>query len=160
MLQVRLVCVGRLKENFYKEAAGEYLKRLSAYCKIETEELPESRLPDKPSPAEIDAALAAEAAGIFSRLPAAGAVAALCVEGTMMSSEELAAVLQKYAADGISKISFVIGGSYGLHKTVKDRASLKLSMSPMTFPHHLARIMLLEQLYRAFSISSGGKYHK
>jgi 23S rRNA (pseudouridine1915-N3)-methyltransferase len=160
MLQIRLICVGKLKEKFYKEAAGEYLKRLSAYCKTDVEELPEARLPEKPSPGELDAALAQEASAILSRLTGAGTVVALCIEGPEMDSEALASFLAKQAAGGTSKIAFVIGGSCGLHKTVKERADMLLSMSRMTFPHHLARIMLLEQVYRAFKISAGGKYHK
>ncbi|SHH64462.1 23S rRNA (pseudouridine1915-N3)-methyltransferase [Sporobacter termitidis DSM 10068] len=160
MLQIRFICVGKLKEKFYKDAAGEYLKRLSAYCKTELDELPESRLGDRPSPAEIDAALKAEADGILTRLPAGAAAVALCVEGEERDSAGMAALLQKYAANGISKICFVIGGSCGLHRTIKERADVRLSMSRMTFPHHLARIMLLEQVYRAFKIAEGGKYHK
>ena len=119
-------------------------------------ELPEQRLPENPAPAEIERALAREAEAIRSRLPAGAAVAALCVEGKLRSSEELAGLLAREEAG----LAFVIGGSCGLHPSVKALAKERLSMSPMTFPHHLARVMLLEQIYRGFQIRGGGKYHK
>lgn len=160
MLQIRLLCVGKLKEKFYIDASKEYLNRLSGYCKIEVEEIPEARLSEKPSEAEISAALKSEAEAIAGRLTKGAAVVALCIEGLQTDSEGLAAQMEKYASDGTSKLCFVIGGSYGLHPSMKEQANLKLSMSRMTFPHHLARIMLLEQIYRSFKISEGGKYHK
>lgn len=160
MLHIRFICVGKLKEKFYIDAAREYLKRLSAYCKIETEEVPEVRLPDRPSPADIEAALKTEAAGITEKLLKGCAVVTLCIEGTQTDSNGVAALLGKYAGDGVSKICFIIGGSYGLHAGIKERSDEKLSMSRMTFPHHMARIMLLEQVYRGFKILEGGKYHK
>ena len=156
MLRVCLICVGKLKERFYIEAAAEYCKRLSRCCKLDLVELPEQRLPENPAPAEIERALAREAEAIRSRLPAGAAVAALCVEGTLRSSEELAGLLAREEAG----LAFVIGGSCGLHPSVKALAKERLSMSPMTFPHHLARVMLLEQIYRGFQIRGGGKYHK
>ena len=156
MQRVSVICVGKLKERFYIEAAAEYCKRLSRCCKLDLVELPEQRLPENPAPAEIERALAREAEAIRSRLPAGAAVAALCVEGTLRSSEELAGLLAREEAG----LAFVIGGSCGLHPSVKALAKERLSMSPMTFPHHLARVMLLEQIYRAFQIRGGGKYHK
>ncbi len=156
MQRVSVICVGKLKERFYIEAAAEYCKRLSRCCKLELVELPEQRLPENPSPAEIERALAREAEAIRSRLPAGAAVAALCVEGKLRSSEELAGLLAREEAG----LAFVIGGSCGLHPSVKALAKERLSMSPMTFPHHLARVMLLEQIYRGFQIRGGGKYHK
>ncbi len=156
MQRVSVICVGKLKERFYIEAAAEYCKRLSRCCKLELVELPEQRLPENPAPAEIERALAREAEAIRSRLPAGAAVAALCVEGTLRSSEELAGLLAREEAG----LAFVIGGSCGLHPSVKALAKERLSMSPMTFPHHLARVMLLEQIYRGFQIRGGGKYHK
>lgn len=156
MQKVSVICVGKLKERFYIEAAAEYCKRLSRCCKLELVELPEQRLPENPAPAEIERALAREAEAIRSRLPAGAAVAALCVEGTLRSSEELAGLLAREEAG----LAFVIGGSCGLHPSVKALAKERLSMSPMTFPHHLARVMLLEQIYRGFQIRGGGKYHK
>ena len=156
MQRVSVICVGKLKERFYIEAAAEYCKRLSRCCKLEIVELPEQRLPENPAPAEIERALAREAEAIRSRLPAGAAVAALCVEGKLRSSEELAGLLAREEAG----LAFVIGGSCGLHPSVKALAKERLSMSPMTFPHHLARVMLLEQIYRGFQIRGGGKYHK
>lgn len=160
MLQIRIICVGKLKEKFYIDAAKEYLNRLSGYCKIETEEIPEVRLPERPSEGEIGAALKTEAEAIGEKLIKGAAVIAMCIEGQQPDSEDLASQLEKYASRGISKLCFVIGGSNGLHSAFKDRADWRLSMSRMTFPHHLARIMLFEQIYRGFKILEGGKYHK
>ena len=160
MQKVTVICVGKLKEKFYIGAVEEYAKRLGRYCRLEIVELPEQRLPEDPSPAEIERALAREAEAIRAKLPGGAAVAAMCVEGELRSSEELAVLLEKQAGQGDKGLAFVIGGSYGLHPSVKSLAWLRLSMSPMTFPHHLARVMLLEQLYRSFQIREGGKYHK
>ena len=160
MQKVTLLCVGKLKEKFYADACAEYRKRLTRYCKLDVIELAEERLPDDPSPAQIDAALAKEADAIAEKLPRGGAVIALCVEGGPMSSEQLSDALARYAAQGISQVTFLIGGSFGLYERVKQKADLLLSMSPMTFPHHLARVMLLEQIYRAYQIAGGTKYHK
>ena len=160
MQRVTVLCVGKLKEKFYQEAAAEYAKRLGRHCKLEIIELPESRLPEDPSAAEIQRALAAESAAIRERLPRGGAVIALCIEGTELSSEALSKKLTQLASAGASQLTFLIGGSFGLHPRVKQRADLRLSMSPMTFPHHLARVMLLEQIYRAYQIDAGTRYHK
>ena len=160
MLHVRLICVGKLKEKFYREACAEYEKRLKGYCKLEIIELTEQRLPDSPSQAQIDAALAKEAEAIRAKIPAGSAVVAMCIEGSMLSSEQFADKLSKWMGSGVSHISVLIGGSCGLDESLKKSAQLRLSMSPMTFPHHLARVMVLEQLYRALNIASGGKYNK
>jgi 23S rRNA (pseudouridine1915-N3)-methyltransferase len=152
--------VGKLKEKFYAEAVAEYSKRLKRHCALEIIELPESRLPDDPSPAEIRQALAAEAALIEGKLPKGGAVIAMCIEGKELSSPALAEKMEQFALSGASQLTFLIGGSVGLDAALKQKADLRLSMSPMTFPHHLARIMLLEQIYRAYQILSGSKYHK
>lgn len=160
MLNVRLICVGKLKETYYRAACAEYEKRLKGCCKLELVELPEQRLPERPSQAQIDAALAKEAAAIRAKLPQGSAVIAMCIEGELQSSEQLAQTLDRWMSSGTSQICVLIGGSYGLDDALKRSASLRLSMSPMTFPHHLARVMALEQLYRAHSISAGGKYHK
>lgn len=160
MLTVKIICVGKLKEKFYSDAAAEYVKRLGAYCRLEIAELPETRLPDRPSDGEIASALSKEAALITQSIPKGAAVIAMCVEGKQMSSEELAELLSSYALAGRSKLCFLIGGSCGLDEELKKRADARVSMSRMTFPHHLARVMLLEQLYRGFSILDGGKYHK
>lgn len=160
MLSIHIICVGKLKEKFYIEASGEYKKRLGAYCKLELTELPEERLPDRPSQAQIDAALAKEAEAIRGKIPQSASVVAMCVEGKARSSEELAGLMADWAQSSAKHLVFVIGGSYGLHPSLKQGAWLRLSMSPMTFPHHLARVMLLEQIYRAFKINEGSAYHK
>ena len=160
MLSVHLICVGKLKEKFYIEACGEYVKRLSAYCKLQITELPEERLPQAPSRAQIDAALEREAAAIRAKLPPSASLVALCVEGKLRSSEELARLMDDWSQNSAKHLVFLIGGSYGLHPSIKAEAWVKLSMSPMTFPHHLARVMVLEQIYRAFKINEGSSYHK
>lgn len=160
MQRVTVLCVGKLKEKFYLEAAAEYVKRLQRFCKLELVELPESRLPESPSPAEVQRALAAEAVAIRERLPNGGAVIALCIEGKPCSSVELSRRMEELAVAGKTQLTFLIGGSVGLDESLKQQADWQLSMSPMTFPHHLARIMLLEQIYRAYQISAGTKYHK
>ena len=160
MQKITVLCVGKLKEKFYADACAEYQKRLTRHCKLELIELPEQRLPEDPSEAEIAAALAREADAIEEKLPRGGALVALCVEGQTLSSEQLSDMLSRCAAQGVSQVTFLIGGSFGLHERVKRKAELRLSMSPMTFPHHLARVMLLEQIYRAYQIQGGTKYHK
>ena len=159
MQKLTLLCVGRLKEPFYIDAAAEYVKRLSRFCRTDILELPESKLPDRPSPAQIQSALEREAASIRKKINPADFLAALCIEGQLYSSEQFADLLSGLSNRSASPV-FVIGGSYGLHPSIKDAASCRLSMSPMTFPHHLARVMLLEQLYRACQIRAGGQYHK
>ena len=160
MLNVTLICVGKMKEKFYIEAAAEYVKRLSAYCKLNVVELPEQKLPQNPSRGEIDAALAKEGEAIRAKIPGGASVVALCIEGKLHSSEELAGVISRWEQTSAKHLVFVIGGSFGMHPSVKEGAWVKLSMSPMTFPHHLARVMLLEQIYRAFKIREGSGYHK
>lgn len=149
-----------MKEKFYISAFEEYQKRLGAFCRFELEEVPEQRLNGEPSDREIAAALEREAQEIEKRIPQGAAVTALCVEGVQLSSEELAARLMDWANGGKSRLCFIIGGSYGLAPGVKAAAGLRLSMSRMTFPHHLARVMAAEQLYRAFTINEKIKYHK
>lgn len=160
MQKITVICVGKLKEKFYIDAAAEYVKRLQRYCALEVIELPETRLGDDPSPAEIRQALGAEAELIRGKLPKGSAVTALCIEGKTCSSEELCRRLSDFAVAGRSGVTFLIGGSFGLDEALKRQADWRLSMSPMTFPHHMARIMLLEQIYRAYQIAAGTKYHK
>ena len=160
MQKVSVICVGKLKAKFYTEAAAEYAKRLQRHCKLDIIELPESRLSDSPSPAELQKALACEAAAIREKLPKGGAVIALCIEGKTCSSEELSRRMADFAVAGKTQLTFLIGGSVGLDEELKRQADWRLSMSPMTFPHHMARIMLLEQIYRAYQIEQGTKYHK
>jgi len=160
MQKVTILSVGKLKEKFYADAAAEYVKRLSRWCALEVIEFPEARLPETPSQAEIRRALTEEASAIENKLPKGTAIIALCIEGTELSSPQLAERLNAFAVSGASQLTFLIGGSVGLSEELKGRADLRLSMSPMTFPHHLARIMLLEQIYRAYQIQAGTKYHK
>ena len=160
MQRVTVLCVGKLKEKFYIDAAAEYVKRLQRHCKLELIELPEQRLPDDPSPAEIQKALRTEGDAIRERLPKGGAVIALCIEGKPCSSQELSLRMAEFGVQGKTQLTFLIGGSVGLDEDLKRQADWRLSMSPMTFPHHMARIMLLEQIYRAYQIAGGTKYHK
>lgn len=160
MLNIELITVGKLKEDYLRNACAEYIKRIGAYAKIKVTELAESRMPDSPSDKEIANALENEAKAILAAVPKDSAVITMCIEGKTMSSEDFSARLEKFAVDGKSTISIIIGSSWGLSETVKKASSLRLSMSPMTFPHQLARVMVLEQIYRALSISNNGKYHK
>lgn len=157
---MNIICVGKLKEKFYADAAAEYVKRLQRHCKLEILELPETRLSEDPSPAEIQKALADEAQQIREKLPKGGAVIAMCIEGKTCSSEELSQRLSDFGVAGKTQVTFLIGGSFGLDAELKQSADWRLSMSPMTFPHHMARIMLLEQIYRAYQIADGTRYHK
>ncbi len=159
MLKVKIICIGKLKEKYLREAQAEYLKRLGAFCKAEVIELPEAKLPDNPSIALIDGGLKKEAKKILAQIPKGAFVYSLCIEGKGISSEELAKKIEDNAT-GTSDIVFIIGSSFGLDEEVKRQSAFKLSFSRMTFPHQLARIMLLEQIYRAFSINSNTKYHK
>ena len=149
-----------MRERFYIDAFSEYNKRLEAYCKFECVEPNEIKLPEKPSQAEISAALDKEANDILKQIPQDAYVVAMCVEGKQMPSETMADIICQRENSGKPKLCFVIGGSYGLSDKIKERADLKLSMSKMTFPHHLARVMLAEQIYRGFKIKEGSRYHK
>ena len=160
MMNVQIICVGKLKEKFYADAVSEYQKRLSPFCRLTILELPEEKLPQNPSQALIDAALRREAEAIRAKVPPRARTVALCIEGQMLSSQELAKRLQTWETGPSNQLCFLIGGSYGLDEALKSGAHVRLSMSPMTFPHHLARVMLLEQLYRAFQINAGSPYHK
>ena len=141
MLRVTVLCQGRLKEKYYIDACAEYNKRLGAYCQPEIIEL-------------------AENGDIAARVPKGAYVVAMCIEGEKTDSPGLARRLERLAGEGKSRVCFLIGGSDGLPEDVKRMADWRLSMSDMTFPHHLARVMVLEQIYRAFTISAGAKYHK
>ena len=160
MYAVTLLCVGKMKEKHYVSAFEEYRKRLGAFCKFNLIEIPEQRLSDRPSEKEIDAVLLKEGEELLRRVPKGSAVITLCVEGKGMTSPALADYLNRLTVSGVSHICFVVGGSFGLHESVKQRSELRLSMSEMTFPHHLARVMLMEQIYRAFTIQNGSQYHK
>ena len=160
MLNVKLICVGKMREKFYIDAFEEYQKRLQTYCRLEPVEITEQRLSDRPAEKEITAALEREGQEILKAVPADAYLVALCVEGKQMPSEGMAELIAARENSGKPKLCFVIGGSFGLSPTVKSRADRKLSMSQMTFPHHLARVMLIEQVYRGFKINEGSQYHK
>ena len=160
MFDITLITMGKLKEKFYLSAAEEYTKRLKGYCRFQLLELPEHRLPENPSPAEIAAGLEKEADLIFSKLPKGAWFCVFTPEGKNLSSEEFAGKLKEVKLAGKSSACFLIGSSFGMADRVKQAADFKLSMGKMTFPHHLARIMVLEQIYRAEAIQAGSKYHK
>ena len=160
MFEITLIAMGKLKEKFYLSAAAEYEKRMKGYCQFNLIELPEVRLPDDPSPAEISAALEKEADTIVQKIPKGAWFCTLTPEGKLLSSDALAEKMKDIKLSGKSSACFLIGSSYGMAPRLKEIADLKLSMSPMTFPHHLARVMVLEQLYRSESIQAGSKYHK
>ena len=160
MLNITLACIGKLKETYLRDGVTEYVKRLTPYCKLNILELEESRMPDTPSDSQIASVLADEGKRILSKIPATAHVIALCIEGSMISSEDFGQYLDKITVNGNSHIVLVIGGSWGLSPEVKKRADFKLSLSRMTFTHQIARMLILEQLYRAFQINHKGKYHK
>ena len=160
MLNIKFICVGKLRERFYIDAFNEYARRLSAYCKFECAELNETKLGDKPSDKEIENALVRESADIEKAIPKDAYVIAMCVGAKQLKSEELAQKINSLALSGRGKICFIIGGSFGMAESVKQRADMRLGMSEMTFPHHLARVMLTEQIYRSFKIIEGSRCHK
>lgn len=160
MFDITLITVGKLKEKFYLNAAEEYKKRLSGYCRFQIIELPEYRLPENPSPAEISIGLDREAEQIIAKIPKGAWFCVLTPEAKTLSSEAFADKLSQIKLSGFSSACFLIGSSFGIAEKLKQRSDFKLSMSPMTFPHHLARIMVLEQIYRAEAIQAGSKYHK
>lgn len=160
MFSITLICMGKCKEKFYIAAAEEYAKRMKGYCEFKLLELPEHRLPEDPSDAEIAQGLAREAEAIKKAIPKGAWFCTLTPEGKLLSSEELAGTMKAVKNAGKSAACFLIGSSFGMDPSLKAMADLKLSMSKMTFPHHLARVMVLEQLYRAESIQAGSKYHK
>lgn len=160
MLTVTLITVGKIKEKYFTDAIAEYSKRLSRYCKLNIIELKDEPTPDNPSNREKDAVLKKEGDRIAEKISKSAYVVALCIEGKMRDSVEFSKLIEQTAADGNSEIVFIVGGSLGIHDEIKRRADLKLSFSEMTFPHQLMRVILLEQIYRAFNISGGGKYHK
>lgn len=160
MFDITLIAMGKLKEKFYLSAAEEYQKRLKGYCSFQILELPECRLPENPSDIEISAGLDKEADLILSKIPKGAWLCIFTPEGKTLSSPEFAQKLKDVKLSGKSSACFLIGSSFGISQKIKDMADFKLSMGPMTFPHHLARIMVLEQIYRAEAIQAGSKYHK
>lgn len=160
MMNVQLIALGKLKEKYMKDFSSEYEKRISGYCKLTVTELEPVRLSDNPSEKEIQNALKKETTLIKEKMLPNAFVFSMCIEGKELSSEELSRKIENIGISGQNNIVFIIGSSFGLSEEIKKDSNIRLSMSPMTFPHKLARIMLLEQIYRAFSISHGGKYHK
>lgn len=160
MLTVNIICIGKIKEKYFTDAINEYSKRLSAFCKFNITELDEEKLPQNPSDSQIEKTINAEGERILSKLSKGGFVISMCIEGKQLSSVELADKIGEISVCGKSSVDFVIGGSYGLSEKVKQKSDFRLSMSKMTFPHQMARMILCEQIYRAFQILSNGKYHK
>ena len=159
MMNVKLIVVGNLKEGYLRDAAAEYSKRLGGFCKFETVQLKEEKLSESPSDAEIKNALEREAVKIIEELPPRSMKIAMCVEGKQFSSEELSELIDS-AAEDAGSVCFVIGSSYGLSDRVKSSCDIRMSVSKLTFPHQLMRVLLLEAVYRAFNISRGTRYHK
>ena len=160
-MNLTVIAVGKLNAAYYRQAAAEYEKRLGAFCRVHVAELAEEPVAEKNAgPAVIVRALVKEGRAILAAVPTGAALVALCGEGRQLSSEALARHLAEWAVTGVSCAAFAIGSSHGLSPQVKQAAALRLSMSEMTFPHQLARVMLLEQLYRACCINAGTRYHK
>lgn len=160
VIGVTVLALGKLKERYMRDFCAEYEKRLSAFCRLQVVELAPERLPENPSAGEISRALQREAEKIRAKIPPNAYVFAMCIEGGQMNSVQFSQKITSAAVEGYSNLVFVLGSSFGLSETVKQAAKERFSMSAMTFPHQLARVMLLEQLYRAFQIAAGGKYHK
>ena len=160
MLNINIICLGRLKEDYLRAACKEYEKRLGTMCKLTISELEPIALPQNPSDKQIENALSKEAEMREGKMLKNAVTYAMCIEGKQRSSEELAQEFSDIAVGGRSAVNFIIGSSFGLAPEIKAKADYRLSMSKMTFPHQLARVMLLEQIYRAHSINAGSKYHK
>ena len=158
MLTVNIIAVGKMKDKWMRDGMSEYSKRLDAFCKLNIIEIPEYRLSDNPSDTEIEKGIEEEAKSIMSKA-GKGEIIAMCIEGKTMSSPQLAKEFEKLSQI-CSTVNVVIGGSYGLSPQIKSKAAIKLSVSPMTFPHQLFRVLIIEQIYRAFAITAGSKYHK
>lgn len=157
-MNIKLIVIGKLKERYLRDGCDEYIKRLSKFCNLRVVELDEYKLSDKPSQKEIDNALFNEAKSILKHCE--GYVISMCIEGTQISSQQLANKVQDVGVNGYGTITFVIGSSFGLDSSIKNSSDFKLSMSKMTFTHQISRMLILEQIYRAFQINNNGKYHK
>lgn len=160
MMKVTVIAVGKLKEQYLRDGCAEYLKRLSAFSKVTIVEVNECRCGDSPSPAEIEAVKEKEGGAILAKIPKGAYVIPMCIEGTQLSSEAFSARIAELTVSGCSEIALIIGGSFGLSDAVKAKGNMKLSFGKITLPHQLMRLVLLEQLYRAFSIANHTKYHK
>lgn len=160
MLSVNIICIGKIKEKYWTDAVSEYKKRLGAFCKFNIIELDEEKTYNNPNNSQINSILNAEGKRIINSLSKGSYVIPMCIEGKQLSSAELADKISDISVSGYSCVDFIIGGSWGLSDEVKSKSNLKLSMSKMTFPHQMARVILAEQIYRAFEINNNGKYHK
>lgn len=160
MLTVNIICIGKLKEKYWVDAIKEYSKRLSSFCKFSVIELSECKVNFDPNEKQIEHILQEEGSAILQKIKPTDYTVAMCIEGKNISSPQLANLMDNIQLEGKSTVNFIIGGSWGLSDEVKQRADYKLSMGKMTFPHQMARVMLTEQIYRSFQISSNGKYHK
>ena len=159
MLNIKIICVGKFKEKYWEAASAEYMKRLGAYCSVSVTEVKEEKLPAHASLADEENVIMKEGKSILDKIGTGDYVVALDIGGRELSSEDLAAKIAQISFTN-STIAFVIGGSLGLSNEVKSRAALRLSFGKITLPHQLARIVLLEQIYRAFKINAGETYHK
>ncbi|MFI3114715.1 MAG: 23S rRNA (pseudouridine(1915)-N(3))-methyltransferase RlmH [Clostridia bacterium] len=160
MLNIKIVCVGKIKEKYLIDGIKEYEKRMKTMCKIEVIEVLEYKICENPSESQILQCIDEEGNNILKKIGDREYIIPMCIEGVHLSSEDLAKKFEGITLNGISKITFIIGGSHGISEKIKNKADLKLSMSKMTFPHMLARLMLIEQIYRALNINSNTKYHK
>lgn len=160
MIKVNIIAVGKLKEKYLRDACSEYMKRLTAFSKANVIEVAEERCSDNPSPTELETVKQKEGERIIAKIPKGSYVIPMCIEGVQMSSEEFSEKIESITVSGSSEITFIIGGSFGLSDEVKALGRLKLSFGKLTLPHQLMRVVLLEQIYRAFSISANTKYHK
>lgn len=159
-MKVNIIYVGNIKDKYYADAVAEYEKRLNAYCQVTNIELKDEQIKDGASQSEIAAAIRKEGDKILAVLPQRAYNIALCVEGEMLSSEQLAERIDRITTGGESTVNFIVGGAFGMDPRVKQLADLRLSFSRMTFTHRMMRVMLIEQIYRAMNINAGGKYHK
>lgn len=159
-MKITLITVGKIKEKFFRDAADEYGKRLSRYCKLDIREAADEKTPEKASQIQCEQILQKEGERILKLMPEDAFVITLEIEGRRLTSEAFASQIERLGVNGTSHIAFVIGGSLGLHNSIKKRADLAVSFSDMTFPHQLMRVVLLEQIYRAYRIINGEPYHK
>lgn len=159
-MNINVICIGKIKEKYWTDAINEYSKRLAPFCKFRIIELPEEKIKSNPNASNILATVNAEGKKICEKITPSSYTIAMCIEGTIISSEDMSQKINAVALNGFSTINFIIGGSWGLSDEVKSKASFKLSMSKMTFPHQMARVILTEQIYRSFEIINNGKYHK
>ena len=159
-MKIKILCVGKIKEKYLKDAIDEYTKRISRFATVEIVELSDEKIPDNPSEAQMKAVINKEGDKIMAKISPSDYLITLCVEGKLLSSEELAKSVSDICVGGSSTITFVIGGSLGIREDIKQMSKLRLSFSKMTFPHQLMRVILLEQVYRAFKINANEEYHK